>query len=137
MRVRACCCVFFATTGFLRGATAVTFLAVVLAGVMAQRDAPKASANNSILPMNPDSVTQTTVLLGRARGFLVQADGDLLNGAMSGSGIRRVAVSHWPGGWTIEERWTSAGLKPCFSDFVVFAFGGSIRARNATKDGKG
>ena len=39
------------------------------------------------------------------------ADGDVLIGsgadAMGGIGMRRIAVAHGPGGWTVEERWTS------------------------------
>ena len=48
-------------------------------------------------------------------------------------GMRRLAVTQGPGGWTIEERWSSAGLKPHFNDFVVheghaYGFDGSILA---------
>ena len=72
------------------------------------------------------------------------ADGDLLlagGGAMGGNGMRRIALKNSPGGWTIEERWTSSGLKPYFSDFVVhdghvFGFDGSILACIDAKDGK-
>jgi outer membrane protein assembly factor BamB len=72
------------------------------------------------------------------------ANGDVLIGAgdaMGGVGIRRLAVSHGPGGWTVEERWTSAGLKPYFNDFVVhkghaFGFDGSILASIDLTDGK-
>ena len=44
-------------------------------------------------------------------------------------------------GWTVEERWTSRGLKPYFSDFVVhkghaFGFDGSILACINLADGK-
>ena len=61
------------------------------------------------------------------------ADGDVLMSAGESSGMRRVAVSHGPGGWTIEERWTSFRLKPYFNDFVVheghaFGFDGRILA---------
>ena len=60
-------------------------------------------------------------------GAVLIATGD----AMGGNGILRVAVAHGPGGWNVEERWTSRGLKPYFNDFVVheghvFGFDGSI-----------
>jgi len=69
------------------------------------------------------------------------ADGDVLISAGEGTGIRRIAVAHGPGGWTIEERWTSLRLKPYYSDFVVhdghaFGFDGSILACIDVKDGK-
>jgi outer membrane protein assembly factor BamB len=72
------------------------------------------------------------------------ADGDILigtSGATGGNGIRRIAVVHGPGGWTVEERWTSIGLKPYFNDFVIhkgyaFGFDGSILACIDLKDGK-
>ena len=65
------------------------------------------------------------------------AGGDVLIGSGSGLGgkvgMRRVAVVHGPAGWTVEERWTSAGLKPYFNDFVVlsghaYGFDGSLLA---------
>lgn len=61
------------------------------------------------------------------------ADGDLLISAGEGTGLRRVAVSLGPAGWSVEERWTSIRLKPYYSDFVVhrghaFGFDGSILA---------
>ena len=68
------------------------------------------------------------------------ADGDILISAGSGSGTRRLAVAHGPGGWSVEERWTSKGLKPYFNDFVVhkghaFGFDDSILACIDLKDG--
>ena len=72
------------------------------------------------------------------------ADGDVLISVASGvegKGMRRIAVAHGPGGWTVEERWTSVGLKPYFNDFVVhnghaFGFDGGILACIDLKDGK-
>ena len=69
------------------------------------------------------------------------ADGDVLITASGESGTRRIAVAHGPGGWTVEERWTSNGLKPYFNDFVVhkghaFGFDGSILACIDLEDGK-
>jgi outer membrane protein assembly factor BamB len=69
------------------------------------------------------------------------ADGDILISAGSGSGTRRVAVAHGPGGWTAVECWTSRGLKPYFNDFVVhqghaFGFDDSILACIDLQDGK-
>ena len=58
-----------------------------------------------------------------------------------GQGIRRLAIAQKSGGWTIEERWTSTGLKPYFNDFVVhnghaFGFDGSILSCIDLADGK-
>jgi hypothetical protein len=71
------------------------------------------------------------------------ADGDVLavtGSATGGLGIRRLAVAGGPGGWTIEERWRSTGLKPYFNDLVVhkghaFGFDGSILACINLEDG--
>jgi outer membrane protein assembly factor BamB len=49
----------------------------------------------------------------------VTADGDVLIVADADTGTRRLAIAHGPGGWTVEERWTSRGLKPYFNDLVV------------------
>jgi len=69
-------------------------------------------------------------------------DGGVLitTGDSSGIGIRRVAVAKGPAGWSVEERWTSRGLKPYFNDFVVheghaFGFDGSILASIDLADG--
>jgi outer membrane protein assembly factor BamB len=85
---------------------------------------------------------------GEPVGSIVQpglaANGDLLiatNDVMGGLGIRRIAVARGPAGWTVEERWTSRGLKPYFNDFVVhkghaFGFDGSILSCIDLEDGK-
>lgn len=71
------------------------------------------------------------------------ADGVVINtiGGTGGNGTRRLAVAHSPGGWNVEERWTSNGLKPYFNDFVVhkgyaFGFDGSILACIDMETGK-
>lgn len=56
-------------------------------------------------------------------------------------GLRRLTVTQESGGWTLEERWSSAGLKPHFSDFVVhdghaYGFDGSILACIDVADGE-
>ena len=72
------------------------------------------------------------------------ADGDLLIGSGSGIGsevgVLRLAVAKGANGWIATERWTSAGLKPYFNDFVVhkdlaFGFDGSSLACIDLKDG--
>ena len=88
-------------------------------------------------------------------GAIVQpaltADGDILVNAITatgGVGTRRLAIARdaldsardTPGGWRVNERWTSIGLKPYFSDFVVheghaYGFDGSILACIDLQDG--
>jgi hypothetical protein len=65
----------------------------------------------------------------------VAPNGDLLIavGTGMGGGVRRLKVARESSGWTAGERWTSSGLKPYFSDFVVheghaYGFDGSILA---------
>jgi outer membrane protein assembly factor BamB len=70
-------------------------------------------------------------------------DGDVLvtsGDAMGGMGMRRLAVTHASDSWSVAERWTSSGLKPYFSDFVVhnghaFGFDGRILSCIDLKDG--
>lgn len=67
-------------------------------------------------------------------------DGDLLISSGDMGGISRVAIARGEGGWTVEERWTSTGLKPYFNDFVVhrghaLGFDGSILASIDLADG--
>jgi outer membrane protein assembly factor BamB len=72
------------------------------------------------------------------------SDGDVLittGDIAGGAGTRRLAVAREAAGWTVEERWTSVGLKPYFNDFVVhkghaFGFDGSILACIDLEDGK-
>jgi outer membrane protein assembly factor BamB len=73
----------------------------------------------------------------------VTADGDILIntlGATGGNGVRRLSVKHAAEKWTVEERWTSNGLKPYFNDFVVhkghaYGFDGNILASIDLADG--
>jgi outer membrane protein assembly factor BamB len=70
-------------------------------------------------------------------------DGVLIStsGNTGGLGTRRLAVSRESSQWTVAERWTSAGLKPYFNDFVVhkgyaFGFDGAILACIDLSDGQ-
>lgn len=82
-------------------------------------------------------------------GAIVQpaviGEGEILiaatGGTSGGAGIRRLGVRHGPTAWSVEDRWTSTGLKPFFNDFVVhkghaFGFDGSILASIDLADGK-
>jgi outer membrane protein assembly factor BamB len=67
-------------------------------------------------------------------------DDDVLISVKDRSGLRRLTVDHSSAGWTVEERWTSLGLKPYFSDFVVheghaFGFDGRILSCIDLEDG--
>ncbi len=69
------------------------------------------------------------------------ADGDLLVSDGDGSNMHRIAVANRDSGWTVEERWTSDGLKPNFNDFVVhnghaYGFDDSTLACIDLKDGQ-
>jgi outer membrane protein assembly factor BamB len=73
------------------------------------------------------------------------SDGEILislgESGMGGIGLRRIAIAHAPSGWTVQERWTSIGLKPTFNDFVVhnghaYGFDGAILSCIDLKDGQ-
>ena len=54
-------------------------------------------------------------------------------GMLTGVGIRRIGVSRQGDTWKVQERWTTRGLKPYFSDYVVhkghaYGFDGKILA---------
>jgi outer membrane protein assembly factor BamB len=60
---------------------------------------------------------------------------------MGGQALRRLGVTRGGNGWSVEERWTSRGLKPYFNDFVVhkghaYGFDGSILSCIDLADGK-
>ncbi len=68
-------------------------------------------------------------------------DGDVLISAGERKGMRRISVTQGPDGWTIEEHWTSARLRPDFNDFVIhkghaFGFDGPSLACIDVEDGK-
>jgi outer membrane protein assembly factor BamB len=69
------------------------------------------------------------------------ADGDLLFSRGVSTGMRRVGLSRQSGDWEIEERWTSTGLKPYYSDFVVheghaYGFDGNFLAAIDVESGE-
>ncbi len=58
-----------------------------------------------------------------------------------GEGTRRLAVTRNSEAWTVEERWTSRGLKPYFNDIVVhngyaYGFDGGILSCIDIQDGQ-
>jgi outer membrane protein assembly factor BamB len=73
----------------------------------------------------------------------VTPDGDILISSLAmtgGTGVRKLRVTRGSAGWTVQERWTSNGLKPYFNDYVVhnghaFGFDGSILASIDLADG--
>jgi outer membrane protein assembly factor BamB len=103
-----------------------------------------------VVSVAPATGTQLWKYPWRGDGIVqpaLTADSDVLLGSGSGLGgavvgVRRIAVAHGPDGWTTEERWTSAGLKPYYNDLVVhedhvFGFDGSNLACIDLADGKG
>ena len=79
------------------------------------------------------SILQPAAIEG---GDLLVAAGDM----MGGTGIRHLAIAHGPDGWSVQERWSSRGLKPYFNDFVAheghaYGFDGSILACIDLADG--
>ena len=71
------------------------------------------------------------------------ANGDIIvttADAMGGLGIRRLAIAQGSNGWSVQERWTSRGLKPYFNDYVVhkghvYGFDGAILSCVDLEDG--
>lgn len=74
----------------------------------------------------------------------VTPDGGVLittAGMSGGEGTRRLAVTRNSEAWTVEERWTSRGLKPYFNDIVVhngyaYGFDGGILSCIDIQDGQ-
>jgi outer membrane protein assembly factor BamB len=70
----------------------------------------------------------------------LMSDGNVLVTSQE-AGIRRIALAQNSGAWTIQERWTSNGLKPYFNDFVIhnghaFGFDGRILSCVDLNDGQ-
>lgn len=70
----------------------------------------------------------------------LMSDGNVLVTSQE-AGIRRIALAQHSGAWTIQERWTSNGLKPYFNDFVIhkghaFGFDGRILSCVDLNDGQ-
>jgi outer membrane protein assembly factor BamB len=116
---------------------------VTIAGVQ-QVLLPRGRRTTSVAPADgtvlwEDSWQPATSLLQPA----VAGDGDVVIAAgdmMGGVGLRRIAVAQGGAGWTVQERWSSRGLKPYFNDFVVheghaYGFDGSILASVDLADG--
>jgi len=81
--------------------------------------------------VQPGLTAEGDVLIGTATGM----------GEGAGIGMRRVSLGRGDRGWTVQERWTTTGLKPYFNDFVVheghaYGFDGSILACVDLKDGE-
>jgi outer membrane protein assembly factor BamB len=105
--------------------------------ITAEGVASVAPADGTLLweyPWPGSSIVQPALMAGG--NFLVST-----GGGTGGLGVRRIAVSQKPDGWTVEERWTSPGLKPYFNDFVVhkghaFGFDGRILSCIDLEDGQ-
>jgi outer membrane protein assembly factor BamB len=103
----------------------------------------RGSRTISVAPADGTQLWEHTFLPGVGIVQPAVAEGDLLittGDAMGGLGLRRIAVTRGPSGWTVQERWTSRGLKPYFNDFVVhkghaYGFDGSILASIDLEDG--
>jgi hypothetical protein len=103
---------------------------------------------NGIVSVEPATGTQLWQYAWPSDGIVQPAlttNGDILLGAGSGIsegvGVRRISLNHSNSHWTAQERWTSTGLKPYFSDFVVhkghaFGFDGSFISCIDLGDGK-
>jgi outer membrane protein assembly factor BamB len=98
----------------------------------------------SVAPATGTLLWQHDVQGGAIVQPAVTADGDVLVNSIAmtgGAGIRRLAITPGSGGgWSVDERWTSTGLKPYFNDFVVhkghaYGFDGSILSSIDLADG--
>lgn len=103
-----------------------------------------AKGATSVSPSNGTPLWHVTVTASGMSAPIVQpgmtADGDLLISAGDLTGLHRFAVTSGPAGWSAASRWSTNGLKPYFSDFVVhegyaFGFDGSMLASIDVADG--
>jgi len=90
-----------------------------------------------VSPSNGTPLWNAIVTTGGMAAPIVQpamtADGDVLISSGDLSGLHRFAVTNGPAGWSATSQWSTNGLKPYFSDFVVhkghaFGFDGSLLA---------
>jgi outer membrane protein assembly factor BamB len=101
-----------------------------------------------ITSVTPDTGKELWKYPWRGDGIVqpsLTAEGDLLLGAGSGlageKGVRCLKVTQQAGEWTLQERWSSTGLKPYFNDFVLhqghaYGFDGSLLACIDLADGQ-
>ena len=106
---------------------------VLLAGAGATGVSPKDGSVLWRYPWSGTPMVQPTMLPG---GDILVTTADM----MGGLGIKRLSVTRDAGGWKVEERWTSNGLKPYFNDYVVhkghvYGYDGSILACVSLEDG--
>ena len=103
----------------------------------------RGSRTISVAPADGTLLWEHTWIPGVSIVQPAMVEGDLLittGDAMGGVGLRRLAVSKGSSGWTVQERWTSRGLKPYFNDFVVheghaYGFDGNILSSISLDDG--
>lgn len=103
-----------------------------------------AKGATSVSPSTGTPLWNVTVTASGMSAPIVQpamtADGDVLISSGDLSGLHRFAVTNGPAGWSAASRWSTNGLKPYFSDFVVhkgyaFGFDGSMLACIDVADG--
>jgi outer membrane protein assembly factor BamB len=104
----------------------------------------RGSRTVSVSPADGTLLWEHTWLPGVAIVQPAMAGRDVLittGDAMGGLGVRRLAVTREASAWTVQERWSSRGLKPYFNDFVVheghaYGFDGSILSSISLEDGE-
>jgi hypothetical protein len=106
-----------------------------------------------ILLLSDDGATSVAPATGEVLWEHVWAGNTIVQPALLGGGdilistggttsaSRRITVTHGTDGWSVQERWTSNGLKPNFNDFAVhkghaYGFDGNILASINIENGK-